>query len=395
MALMASSWLMTRLVQLVFHLHQAQRIFGRHPRERDAGHLRDDLGNDVLVDDAAVLARLLAPFLGDRLLLFLELVGLIAKPGRLLEVLIGDRLFFLAVERFDFVVDLLQIRRLRHALEPHASAGFVDHVDRLIRQAAARDVAVRQLDGRLDRVIGDLHAVVLFVPIAEATEDLDRVRGRRGFDEHFLEPASEGRILLDVLAVLVERGGPDALDFAAGQGRLEHVRGVDRPFRTAGADERVELVDEQDRVLRPADFVHHRLDALFELAAVLRAGDHHRQVEHHDAAIEQQLGHVAFDDALGEAFDDGRLADARFAEQHRVVLGAAAEDLDGPLDFVLAADDGVELLLASKLGEVAAEAIEGRRLAAALAAFAAFFAHAAAAAAFACLRRLRCRGRAG
>ena len=161
---------------------------------------------------------------------------------------------------------------------------------------------------------------------------------------------------------------------------FEHVRGVDRPFRTAGADERVQLVDEQDRVLRAADFVHHRLDPLFELAAVLRAGDHHGQVEHHDPPVHQELRHIAFDHALRKAFDDGRLADARFAQQHGVVLRAAAEDLDRPLDFVLAADHRVELLLASELGEIAAEAVERRRLAAALATsafFAAFFTAAA------------------
>ena len=87
-------------------------------------------------------------------------------------------------------------------------------------------------------------------------------------------------------------------------------------------------------VLGAADLVHHRLDALLELAAVLRAGDHHRQVEHDDAAVGQQLGHVAVDDPLGEALDDGRLADAGLAQQHGVVLRAAAEDLDGPLDLV-------------------------------------------------------------
>ena len=36
----------------------------------------------------------------------------------------------------------------------------------------------------------------------------------------------------------------------------------------------------------------------------------------------EQLGHVAVDDHLGQAFDDGRLADARLAEQDRVVLRA-------------------------------------------------------------------------
>ena len=38
----------------------------------------------------------------------------------------------------------------------------------------------------------------------------------------------------------------------------------------------------------------------------------------------QALGHVALDDALGEALDDGGLADAGLADEHRVVLGAAA-----------------------------------------------------------------------
>ncbi len=144
---------------------------------------------------------------------------------------------------------------------------------------------------------------------------------------------------------------------------MSTLRGVDRPFGAARTDERVQLVDEQDRVLRPADFVHHRLDAFLELAAVLRAGDHHRQVEHDDAPVAQQFRHVAVDDHLGEAFDDGRLADARLAQQHRVVLLPAAENLDHALDFVFAADDRVELALPGQFRQVAAEAVEGRRLA--------------------------------
>ena len=85
-----------------------------------------------------------------------------------------------------------------------------------------------------------------------------------------------------------------------------------------------------------------------------------RQVEHDDPLVAQQFRHVARDDLLGEAFDDGRLAHAGFAQQHRVVLGAAAEDLDDALDFVLAADDRVELALAGQLGQVAAESFERR-----------------------------------
>ena len=65
-------------------------------------------------------------------------------------------------------------------------------------------------------------------------------------DEHRLEAPRERRVLLDVLAVLVERGGADAVQLAARQRRLQHVGGVHRAFGLAGADQRVHLVDEQD-----------------------------------------------------------------------------------------------------------------------------------------------------
>src|SRR5262249_51795026 len=77
----------------------------------------------------------------------------------------------------------------------------------------------------------------------------------------------------------------------------------------------------------------------------------------------EQVGDVVRDHALGKPLDDGRLADARLAEQHGVVLRAPRQDLDHALDLVRAPDDGVELALAGELGEVAAERVERRRLA--------------------------------
>ncbi|GMA35931.1 hypothetical protein GCM10025876_21350 [Demequina litorisediminis] len=70
------------------------------------------------------------------------------------------------------------------------------------------------------------------------------------------------------------------------------------------------------------------------------------------------LGHVAAHDRLGEAFDDGSLADAGLADQHGVVLGAAAQHLHHALHDELAAHDGVEFALARGLRVVAAELVE-------------------------------------
>ena len=182
---------------------------------------------------------------------------------------------------------------------------------------------------------------------------------RRLADHHRLEAALERGVLLDVLAVLVERRRADRAQFAAGEHRLEQVGGVDGAFGGAGADDRVELVEEQDdRALGLGDLLQHRLQPVLELAAVLGAGDQRADVERDHAALAQRLGHVAGDDPLGEALDDRRLADARLADQHRVVLGAAGEHLDHAPDLLVAADHRVELALFGDLGQVAAEALE-------------------------------------
>src|SRR5260370_17097220 len=60
-----------------------------------------------------------------------------------------------------------------------------------------------------------------FVPVAQSLEDLDRVRDRRLGDLDGLEPALERRVLLQVLAVLIQRRRADRLQLAAGQHRLE------------------------------------------------------------------------------------------------------------------------------------------------------------------------------
>ena len=122
------------------------------------------------------------------------------------------------------------------------------------------------------------------------------------------------------------------------------------------------FVDEEDDVARATDFVHHRLDAFLELAAVLGARDHQREVERDDLLVTQQLGDVAARDLLRQTFGDGRLADAGLAQQHRVVLRAAAEHLDDALDLVLAPDDGVQVALFGEFGQVPAESAQGRGL---------------------------------
>ncbi len=86
----------------------------------------------------------------------------------------------------------------------------------------------------------------------------------------------------------------------------------------------------------------HRFQALLEIAAVLGAGDQRAHVERVDGAVGEHLGHLALDDQARQPFGDRGLADAGLADVQRIVLAAAAQDLDGALDLELAADQRID-----------------------------------------------------
>ncbi len=411
------------LVQALLHLDQLLDLALHQLRHRDAGPAGDDLGDvllgDLLGQQRAGLVELVAaPLLfGDDLLELgdlgvlelrralevaltlglLELAARLVQPGdrglarldRLLLrlpaglelrrglVQVGElgldrltaglrRLVLLALERLALDLELedpavhfvdLDRRGLDLHLQPRG--GLVDQVDRLVGEEPVGDVALGERGRGDDRGVGDADSVVALVALLEAAQDRDRVVDVGLAHQHRLEAPLQRRVLLDVLAVLVERGRPDTAQLAAGEHRLQQVGRVHRALGGARADDRVQLVDEQDDLtLGLLDLLQHGLEALLELAPVLGAGDQGADVERDHPAVAQRLGHVAVDDPLGEPLDDRRLAHAGLADQYRVVLRPARQHLDHPANLLVAADHRVELVGPGVGGQVAPELLQ-------------------------------------
>ena len=136
-------------------------------------------------------------------------------------------------------------------LDAQAAGGFVHQVDGLVRQEAVLDVAVGEHGRRDQRRVLDAHAVVHLVALLQAAQDGDGVLHRGLAHQHRLEAALQRRVLLHVLAVLVEGGGAHHAQFAPCQHGLQHVGSVDGTLGRARRPPGVHLVDEGDDLALP------------------------------------------------------------------------------------------------------------------------------------------------
>ena len=225
---------------------------------------------------------------------------------------------------------------------------LVDDVDGAVGQLVVAQVPRRELGGRFERGVGVLDAVVFLVARAQAGQDSHGLLDRRLVDGDLLQPPRQRAVLLDVLELLERRRSDDA-EVAGRQDRLDHRRQIHRAAgRRAGADGRVDLVDEQDRARPRGERPDDGLEALLEVAAEARAGEQRARVEREHLGAFEHLGDVVLQQPRGQALGHRGLADAGFADEHRVVLAPAAEHFDRALQLVGAADQRIEQALRAR-----------------------------------------------
>ena len=221
--------------------------------------------------------------------LALQLALLVAQRRGALEVLVADRLFLLGVHLLELRLELGHLGRRHLRRQPRARARLVDHVDRLVRQEPVGDVALRQLrrrDAASRRGCSPgggprtSSAGPCRISTVSSTEG--------GSTTTVWKRRSSAPSFSMYLRYSFSVDAPTHCSSPRASAGLSMLRRVDRAFGRAGADQRVQLVDEQDDVLVLRDLVHDRLEPLLELAAVLGAGDDRRHVERQHAMVAQR-----------------------------------------------------------------------------------------------------------
>src|SRR3972149_6550510 len=134
----------------------------------------------------------------------------------------------LAAQGFQFFGNGLGFLGRRALVHAHSGSGFIDEVNSLVGQEALGDVTGGKARGRLQRFVGDAQAVMFLVGSAHAAQNSNGLFHGGLVHQDGLETALQSGVALDVLAIFVQRGCADHLQFAAREGGLENVGGVHR-----------------------------------------------------------------------------------------------------------------------------------------------------------------------
>ena len=103
------------------------------------------------------------------------------------------------------------------------------------------------------------------------------------------------------------------------------------------------------------------LEALLEVAAKPRPREQGAGVEREDLGTLENVRHVVVEQPRRQAFGERGLAHARVADEHRVVLAAAAEDFHRALELLGPANQRIELAGPGACGQVGG--VGGQRIA--------------------------------
>ena len=125
----------------------------------------------------------------------------------------------------------------------------------------------------------------------------------------------------------------------------------------------MKLVDEEDNLaVRLGHLFYHALQAVLKLAAVLCACYQGGHIKLNKLFVAQGAWNVARNNALCQAFYDCGLTNTRLADKNRVVLGTAAQNLNGATNLFDAANNWIKLSLTSKVGHVTAVLLQSLKL---------------------------------
>ena len=206
--------------------------------------------------------------------------------------------------------------------------------------------------------------MVHFIAFLQPTQNTDGILYGRLAHKYLLEAALQGGVFLNVFAVFLQSGGTNKAQFTACKHGLDHVAHVHGGF--AGGtrtNNGVQLVNEGDDLpVGRLDFIKNSLEAFLKFTTVFGASNHRPKIQADQGLVLQGFRHVTSHNAAGKPLHNGGFTHTGFADQHRVVFGAAGEYLHHAANFLITPDHRIDFAFAGELGQVGGVLLQGLEL---------------------------------
>ena len=243
-------------------------------------------------------------------------------------------------------------------MDASASTSLIEDVNCLVWQEAILDVTARKRNGSLDGSLGVVDVVMLLIAVLKTVNNSNGVVVVWLADVDRLETPLKCSVLLDMFTVLFCRSCTNDLDFSARQWWLQDGRGVNGALCGAGANDGVNLVNEEDVILGFLQLSNNLLHAVLKLTAILGTSYQTCQVKRPNLLSAQDVRNVAGSNELSQALNNGGLTNAGISQDKWVVLLAAGKNLHDTLNLAVTANDRVKLFICGKLSKVAAKLLQ-------------------------------------
>ena len=142
--------------------------------------------------------------------------------------------------------DFVKFLGTRIHLRANARTSLIEQIDRFIRKETILNVARGKHNRTHQRLITNMDVMIFLKTLLNPAEYRNRVLFRRGIDHHRLETALKRLVLLHVLPVFVKSRRTNAMKFAAGKHRLEHISGIGTTFGLTRADDSMDFIDKKN-----------------------------------------------------------------------------------------------------------------------------------------------------
>ena len=150
------------------------------------------------------------------------------------------------------------------------------------------------------------------------------------------------------------------MQLASCQHRFQHVSGIHGTVGFSGADDQMQLIDEQnDFSVALSDFFQNGFQTLLELAAVFCSGYQGSHIEGKNRFVFQALRHIAVGDSLCQTLYDCGFTNTRLTDQNRVVFCLTGQDTDNVPNFGITADNRVHFLVSGFFHNILAIFFQG------------------------------------